>query len=222
VVALVLGAGAITRSALLDVDEVRITGNERSDPASLAAATGIAPGTPLLGLDLERAVAGVEAEPWVLEATVDRSWSGTVSVAVVERTPVATINAGAGGWLLVDGQRRVLASSPTPPDLPIVEGIGGGAVGANLDPSAQGALDVARALTPTLRSRVAVIDGADPAAIALVLQPTGRVELGPATELDERMRSLQTVFAQVDLVCLATIDLRVPDAPVLTRVPACA
>lgn len=222
VLGVILLVGGVTRSALLDVDEVTVSGAERSDPAALVAAAAIPAGTPLLGLDLDRALAGVRSEPWVLDATISHTWSGDVSIAVVERTPVATVNAGAGGWLLVDAERRVVAASPTPPDLPLVDGVGAAEVGDDLDPAAQGAIDVAAALTPGVRSRVAVVRSAGPDDIELVLQPTGTVRFGPATELDERLRTLQTVFARVDLVCVDTIDLPVPDKALLTRVPACA
>ena len=142
------GAGGAHPSPRLDVDEITVTGAERSDPAALVTASGIAPGSLLIGLDLDRAVAGVRAQPWVLDATVDRTWSGQIAIAVVERTPVATIDAGAGGWLLVDGDRRIVATSTAPPDLPVLTGVGPGAVGAELAPEAQGAIDVAGALTP--------------------------------------------------------------------------
>ena len=222
VVGLLAGLALLTRSAALDVDRVAVTGTVRTDPAAIAAASGIAPGTPLLGLDLDQALARVQAEPWVRSATIDRTWSGVVSISIVEREPVATINAGAGGWLQVDAERRVVAATPDPPALPIIDGVGVASVGGELAPDAQAAIDVARALTPGLRTRVAVVDGSDPRAIELTLQPTGTVHFGPATALDERIRSLQTVFAQVDLLCLDTIDLQVPDTAVLTRVPACA
>ena len=120
---------------------------------------------------------------------------------------MATVNAGDGGWLLIDADRRVVAASTEAPALPIVDGVGLAAVGEELAPDAQAAIDVAAALTPALRTRVAVVNGADPRAIELTLQPSGRVEFGPATAIDERIRSLQTVFATVDLVCLDTIDL---------------
>jgi cell division protein FtsQ len=222
VAAVIAVLGALTRSAALDVNEVAVTGADRSDAASIAAAAGIPPGTPLLGLDLDAALARVRAQPWILDATIDRTWSGTISISVVEREPVATINAGAGGWLLVDRDRRVVADSPQPPPLPIIDGVGVASVGDQLAPEAQAAIDVAAALTPGVRTRVAVVDGSDPGAVELTLTPSGTVRFGPATQLDERVRSLQAMFSQVDLLCLATIDLRVPDAPVLTRVPACA
>lgn len=218
---LILALAALTRSAVLDVDEIAVTGTDRAGTDAVVAASGITPGTPLLGLDLEAAAAGVRSEPWVLDATVDRTWSGTIAITVVERQPVATVNAGDGGWLLIDADRRVVATSTEAPALPIVDGVGLAAVGEELGPDAQAAIDVAAALTPALRTRVAVVNGADPRAIELTLQPSGRVEFGPATAIDERIRSLQTVFATVDLVCLDTIDLAAGRA-VLKRVPGCA
>jgi cell division protein FtsQ len=222
VLAVLVGVGALTRSAVLDVDTITVSGASRADTGSVVAASGISPGTPLIGLDLDAAEAGVRAEPWVLDATVERTWSGAVSIAVVEREPVATVNAGDGGWLLVDGGRRVVASSIEPPPLPIVDGVGVASVGDELAPEAQAALDVARALTPALRTRVLVVNGADPDAVELTLQPSGTVRFGPATDLEARVRTLQATFAEVDLICLDTISLPVPDRAVLTRVPACA
>ena len=218
---LILVLAALTRSPVLDVDQIVVSGTEQAEVDAVASASGITPGTPLLGIDLEAAAAAVRSEPWVLDASVERSWSGTIAITVVERQPVATVNAGDGGWLLVDGGRRVVATSAEAPALPIIDGVGLAAVGEELAPEAQGAIDVAAALTPALRTRVAVVNGADPRAIELTLQPSGRVEFGPATAIDERMRSLQTVFATVDLVCLDTIDLAAGRA-VLKRVPGCA
>jgi hypothetical protein len=65
------------------------------------------------------------------------------------------------------------------------------------------------------------VNGADPHSVELALVPAGTVVLGPATELDDKILSLQTMFARVDLVCLESIDLSAGRA-VLKRVPACA
>ncbi len=222
VLVVVLVAGALTRSPLLDVDDVVVVGAERSDVATLSRASGIRTGDALVALDLDRAVAGVEAEPWVLDARAERDWSGAVRLTVVERTPAAILDAGAAGWLVVGEDRRVLAVTTAPPDLPVIEGVAPVAVGDQLDPATQGVIDVVRVLTPALRTRVVVVRSAGPDDIELVLQPTGTVHFGPATDLDERIRSLEAVFAQVDLACVDRIDLRLADTAVLTRVPACA
>jgi hypothetical protein len=55
--------------------------------------------------------------------------------------------------------------------------------------------------------------------IDMRVRPAGAVWLGPATDLDAKLTSLTTVFAQVDDRDIATIDVRVADQPVLTRVP---
>ena len=43
------------------------------------------------------------------------------------------------------------------------------------------------------------------------------VEFGPIDQLTAKLVALETVLQQVDLHGTVTIDLRVPDAPVLTR-----
>jgi hypothetical protein len=47
------------------------------------------------------------------------------------------------------------------------------------------------------------------------------VELGPHDELDAKLLAVRTVLTQVDLACPATIDVRVPSVPVLTRAGNC-
>ncbi|MGV3758018.1 MAG: hypothetical protein ACO1PW_00555, partial [Actinomycetota bacterium] len=48
------------------------------------------------------------------------------------------------------------------------------------------------------------------------------VRSGPAARLEAKLRSLNTVLGQVDLTCLAEIDLRLPGSPVLTREEGCS
>jgi hypothetical protein len=49
----------------------------------------------------------------------------------------------------------------------------------------------------------------------------GVARLGPTTALGSKLVAVATVLGQVDLSCLATIDARVPSAPVVTRQPGC-
>lgn len=219
-----------THSALLDVDDVVVTGATHTTDDLIRATTGISPGDHLVSVDTVRAEQQLRALPWVQDATVERSWAGTVTVAVTERTPVVAV-AGApavdgtpeSGWLLVDHDRRVLAVAPdAPPELPVIRGVVPVAVGQHLDGRADDAIRVAEALSPGVRSRVTAVSIDDGGAILLDLRPAGVVRFGSASDLALKNQSLQTVFGQVDLTCLAAIDLRVPDAPVLTRDRACA
>jgi cell division septal protein FtsQ len=149
-----------------------------------------------------------------------------VVLTVVERQPAAVVQAGEQS-AVVDRTGRVLAVTPPAVDgLAVVEGVGLVEPGAVLDPRGQDLVRVAASLTPGLRSRVAVVrpaEGADDE-IELVLTPDGVVRFGragAAAEIDEKVRTLATVFAEAQLDCLATVDVRVGDTAVLTRDPTC-
>jgi cell division protein FtsQ len=219
VVAMLYGA---TRSPLLDVDDVTVRGSARTPAAEVRAASGVRPGDPLADVDAERAVAAVRALPWVDDAVVTRRWSGTVDVAVTERVPAVAVEADDATVALVDARRRVLAVSPAAVagDLPLVRGLVPAAPGATMAPELDGALAVAGALTPGLRTRVEAVEVVD-GELELALRPTGRARLGSVDRLDQKMVALLTLFAQVDLTDLCLVDVRVPAAPGLTRANPC-
>jgi cell division protein FtsQ len=64
---------------------LRVEGNTRASEAQLRHLADLAPGGPLLTLDLDRAVAGVERHPWVAEASARRVFPDTVVLDVRER-----------------------------------------------------------------------------------------------------------------------------------------
>lgn len=213
---------ALSQSAAFDVDAVWVQGTSHLGTDEVVAASGITVGEHLTELDLPRAERAVDGLAWVRSTSIERDWrSGDVTITVVERVPVVTVRAD-DGWLLVDEDRHVLGVSPVQPsELPVVDGVDPAAVGAALDPTADGPIAVARALTPALRTRVTAVQVGAGGEIVLPLRPAGNVRFGQAVDVDQKVRSLQTVFAQVDLTCLATVDVHVPDAPVLTRDRAC-
>ena len=253
VLALVAGAVALTRTPLLDVDEVRVHGTVRTPTDAVVAASGIVPGQPVLEVDEAGAAARVRALPWVDDVTVSRAWrEGEVTIAVTERTPVAVV-ATDGRWALVDGTGRVLAVADRPPappappagqepdeatraasaahedpaavlpeadGLPVVVGPAAIDPGATVDEADAPLLAVAAQVTPGVATRVAAVRS-DGDGFVLDLRPRGRVELGTADELDVKLRTVTTVLAEVDLTCLASIDVSVADTAVLTREAGC-
>jgi len=128
---------------------------------------------------------------------------------------------------VVDQEGRVLEFAPPGAallhggDLVVIEGLPTAPAGATLGPEAHAPLAVAAALTPGVRTRVEVVRAAGDE-VELQLRPDGRVELGTTDDLQEKVQTLQSVLAEVDLSCLAVIDVRVPDTGVLTREPTCA
>jgi cell division protein FtsQ len=213
-----------TRSPLFDVETIRVTGTDHANPDEVRQATGVNRGDHLVDLDLVRAAEGVRALPWIADAQVDNDWAGVVEVRVTERRPAVTVEIpGNQGWLLIDADRRALDRVAAPPaDLVVIRGVHAVPIGATVDTLDPSVLAVAAAITPGLRGRVAAVFGSDPAALALLLRPTGLVKLGTAEHVGTKLASLQTVLAQVDLTGLCSIDIRIPDAPVLTRGEGCA
>ena len=110
--AIVAGSVAALRSPLLDVDHLRVVGARRTNPATIAAASGVRRGISMGDVKLSAASQRVATLPWVLHATVKRQWPGTVRIEVTERSPEAEIRRSGGGWLLVDRTGRLLARSP--------------------------------------------------------------------------------------------------------------
>lgn len=212
-------AGAL-RSPLLDVDQVIVTGAGESGRDAVIGAAGIELGDQLMDVRLRAAGARVTTLPWVADVAVHRSIDGVVRLEVTERNPVAVIRAGRDR-LLVDAVGRILGPAAADGQLTAIELPGGaGRAGEYLPADLAGVLMVAAALTPELHR---AIDRLVPGpSITALLRTGGEVVVGPPTRLSAKLRSLSTVVDQVDLACLATIDVRAPGSPVLTRVPGCS
>ena len=212
----------LTRSPLLDVDRVRITGAEHTTSDDVQRAAGIKRHAPMTDLDLDRARRGVLALPWVRTVSITRDWPATVHVVITERVAVAVVTAGTAGFALVDGDGRVLELSAAPPsgfmllaNVPLP-----GPPGSTLDASASDALAVARAMPASLRPKVStVVAQAD--GVVLRLVAGGVVRLGPATDLEPKLHAADTVLSEVDTTNLCAVDVRVASAPSLTRGKSC-
>jgi len=227
---LVVGAGAVTvLSPLAGVRTIEVTGASRTGSDAVRSATGLGSGAPLVRIDISAVAARVAAMPWVRRVTVERRWPRTVVLTVEERTAVAvtpcqTVPEGC----LVDRSGRVLG--PLVPDdgttvtLPRLVGLPvAGGPGAQLPESSQGALAVAAVLPSALRPLVAGVRG-EGAEVSLDLDAPGRasgppvVRLGPPDRVPEKLTAAATVLARTSVNTVAVLDVRVPDAPALTRI----
>ncbi len=221
-----------TRSPLLDVDTIHVVGSRHTSAAVVVRATGVRRGDAMLDVDDGAVASRVRALPWVDTATVRREWPGTVTVDVTERRAVAAARGPSASatqetWFLVDADGRLLArQSHAQEGLPAIEGGPfGDSPGATIDASGRGALAVARAIGPDRVPQipvVAVVDG-DQLELRLAGDSPGRsggvVRFGPADQIREKLLAVFTVLDHVDLRGLAVLDVRVPSAPVITRVP---
>ena len=215
VVALAFG---LTRSPVFDVDEVRVLGAARTSAAEIEEAGGLDGGPQLADVKPEVVAARLARLPWVHEAKVVRHWPGTVEVTLVERTPLATVPAAAGGWAVVDDTGRVLETTPEPlPGMVQVNTVGAPGPGDQVRPSTLGALGVLDALPPSLIERVNGLTVSEDGIIDVHAQGLPIIHFGPPAAVRAKLVALTTLVARTNLRGVRAIDVRVPTAPVLTR-----
>src|SRR5689334_17335306 len=88
-------------TGVLGVRQVEVTGTDLLTPLQVEQAATVPLGEPLARVDLDAVRARVQALPAVDHAEVSRSWPATVSIEVVERTPVAAVPSGQV-WTMLD------------------------------------------------------------------------------------------------------------------------
>ncbi|HUF33363.1 MAG TPA: FtsQ-type POTRA domain-containing protein [Acidimicrobiales bacterium] len=210
-------------SPLLDVDALEVKGARQTGADEVRAASDISPGEAMVTLDTARAAARVRALPWVADARVMRDWPGTVRVEVVERRAVAAL-AGESDWMLIDAEGHQLARvADVPRGITRIEGVGvAGEVGDLLGAPAAGALRVASMLSGALRPDVLAVVADDEGALTAKVAIAGGERsalalLGPPEALEAKLLALEAVLAGANLEGVATIDVRVPTSPALTR-----
>jgi cell division protein FtsQ len=230
---IVLGIG-ILRSPLFAVRHVRMSGGVHTSEADVLRVTGLGRHPLLVDIDNGRVSDQLKTLPWVASARVKRQWPTTVTIQLIERAPVALVGAAGGQVALVDGTGRVLAVSPaaapgavagpgqpasalpTVRDLAPAGGPGSAVTGPGVGDALAMAAALPTALTSDQRSEIQAIAGGD-ANLRLIMLPNWTVTFGNADQLAAKLLALRTLLERVNVKDIATIDVRVPDAPILTR-----
>ena len=216
-----IGALVGLQSSWLDVDEVVVVGGERTSAEQVRAASGVIVGTPLVDLDLAASAESIETLPWVASAVVTRTWGGTVTAEITERTPAVALPLATGGFMLIDGAGRQLGPVEQRPDWAhVINGLVASGVAGQPAPSEiHGVIRLLGLLTPDQMAGLASVSVAD-GNLMLDLVQGGTVDLGAPSGLADKLVSYDTLRAAVDLRCLHRIDLRVHTAPAITRISA--
>jgi cell division protein FtsQ len=180
-----------------------VHGTDVLTPAQVRAAAAVKHGAPLIRLDTGAIARRVQRLPEVKSVRVDTSYPNTVTIDIVERTPVGYLVSGSA-FTLVDGsgvRYRTVATRPA--KLPLFE-IPSGAAG---DAAAAAVAGVAADLTGGLLSRVASISALDPSSITLLLTDHRVVRWGSADRSADKARILPTLLLQPG----TTFDVSNPD-----------
>lgn len=207
---------------LLDVDAVVVDGAARTGAEVVRSQAGIVVGERLIDVDLRTAGRRISALPWVAQVSLHRRVDGVVDISVTERSAVASVGTGTAA-ALVDRDGRVLGPLTTAPAAGALPLLGGVAavppVGSFLGGDHRDALRLAEQLDRVVPGAAASVSAAP---LIANLAQGGEVRFGDLSQIDAKMRSLRTVLDQVDLRCLAVLDLQLPGSPVLTRAERCS
>jgi cell division protein FtsQ len=221
-VAVVASAWLMTRSPLLDIDRVDVGGAERTSVQAVRDAAGLDLGAAMLDVDERDIEAAVADLPWVDEVTVSRKWPGTISLSIVERSPVAMVTDPASTaikplWALVDTDGRVLAMTGEAmaqiPRLDVAQEIV--EPGEEMSVDVRPAIRVAERLPATLARELDTVLLRDDGSIVLKFVSGGSAELGTMTQLEDKFLAVLAMFESSPEMPTRDIDVRVPHTPVL-------
>jgi cell division protein FtsQ len=215
--ALLVDGVALAHTGFVDVDEFAVVGTANVSAAAVEHASGIDLGDALLTLDEAGAERRIERLPWVAEADVVRQWPGTVRITVTERQPAAVLQVKddpAVPLALVDATGRVLEIGAHPEGLIAVTEVPPPlAEGDRAPAAARDALRIADAASRRMPGTIVSLTSD----LEATLGSGGVVLFGSADDLDTKLTALSTVLSGVDLECLESLELSVPDHPALRR-----
>ena len=160
-------------------------------------------GVPLTRLSMSAVARAVESNVAVRSATVTRRWPTSLRVSVTMRTPMA-VEAGTGGYQLVDDQGVAFQQVASAGDYPVVTLPEDRSVGAADIASALGALD------DVTRSQVATVTSTG-TQVSFTLRGGQTVKWGTNADAPQKARVLATLLANVKAT---TYDVSSPNHPV--------
>ena len=230
---------AVLHSPLVAVDRITIeglTGDTDGDLARQVLETsGVTFGEPLVRVNLDDARISVAGLAWVDEVSLHRAWNGEITINVSQRHAAAFVATGTGEILLVDPTGRVLERSPVGavsdvrtstgarPTL-ILDATADAQPGQWIVGDGLRLLDIGAAMPADIAAAVRHIGMTTrgvSAELATFGDPGVIVWLGGTEELDAKYAALRALIDATALRCAATVDLRAPNLPVLTRQPSC-
>jgi cell division protein FtsQ len=201
-----------TRSPLLDVDHVRVTGARQESAREVQAAANVHLGDPLLFVDTGAIARRVERLPWVERAVVHRDFPGTLRIAITDYVPAAYVRRPDGRVVLIASNGRAVALARITPKVAVeIRGLHVvPAVGALLSPPE--AANLMPQLPARLRELVGAIDIGE--SFSLDLRSGGQVRLGTLDHLRAKGLAALGVLDHLAGQPFTYIDVSAPQAPV--------
>jgi cell division protein FtsQ len=194
---------------------VHVDGVTTMQADEVRKSAAIAPGTPLLRVDVDAARARIARLPQVASVAVTRGWPHTVVVTVQERVPVAVVGEP-GRRTLLDATGVLFDTVSGAPPAGVVP-LDVAAPGPG-DPATMAALTAVEALSGDLRGRVASVAAGPTGDITMTLTDGTLVGWGGPEQSRRKATALSATLGQLahgGLEPAATIDVSTPGDVVL-------
>jgi cell division protein FtsQ len=206
-------AVGLTRSPLVHARTIRVHGASHLTRSDVLRRAQIAVGVNVFMLDAGSAERRLEADPWVMEATIAKHLPSTLVVDIQERSPVAVIES-TGLLRLVAADGTLLDPAGTGVSLPLIASDDD----ELLEPAPAAVRGAARAvarMTQALRRQVAQVSILADGTLRMDLRSGAPVSYGPAVDLVAKAEALQALlrWASAQGAPIASADVRVPSAP---------
>ena len=209
----------IAHMSLLSVRHVHISGDKMTSEQAILVASGLGTHPPLIDINIGEIAASIKRLPWIDTVSVARSWPDSVTIAVTERNPVAALPETKSSVAIVDATGRVLEFVAHEPKnlVPLVMPAAPLIAGSRLNAKGVALAKVAAAVPISILGKIHALQESS-VGVEITLQSGTLVELGQASELAQKMVALDTLLSTPSVVLgpRSSVDLRVPDAPVVT------
>jgi cell division protein FtsQ len=207
-------AVATSRTPLFRLRHLEVVGNLRLSRTDVLRLAGISRSSNVLWLDTEAVTRRLEQDPWIAKAVVSRRAPWTVRISVVERRPVAEVNAD-GGYTLVSGDGVALGIVRADPELPIIalaQPVPGSA------PTFEWAARAIAALRGCPGCRVARADVGQDGTVRITLSGGIQVRYGLPTDMGAKTAAVRRIllWTRHSGRTIAGIDVSAEGAPAAT------
>jgi cell division protein FtsQ len=191
-VVLLIGGVAASRSSVLDVRRIEVSGADHLHRPQIVRIAGVSNATNALWLDEGVVERRLESEPWIADADVRVTLPLTVEIAVHERSPVAVAQGAVTSLMAADG--TALGSGRIPRGLPVIE-LGAAGPVEGIRPSPVGAARALGAMAPPLRAQVARVRVLLDGSLELRLRGGPTVRFGTPEDAQRKAVTIQRMLA---------------------------
>jgi len=199
----------------LKMEKVSISGNRVLKNEEILKILSLKPGTSIFSLSVRDLAMKLEENPWIKEAFVSRRLPDGLSVKIVERKPLALLEANQTGYL-IDSESFVIAQvDPEKVDLPSLHDIPIKSlkVGLIVDSKPlQSSLDVLSRLPTALYKKIKLVSVPGGENITFYTDEGVEILFGRPEEIEKKAEIIQKFLRTEKEVLM--IDVRVPSNPV--------